>query len=117
MSYNLDSIEILKGKLKISKKDVLDLKHDFRKHFPEGCFLHAINLRPSEYNDELISLDNICWYGVGSGRSYEILENEIFPKLKGKATIIETWEVGDTIEKYTLVNGVKTNIEKIVINW
>lgn len=113
MSYNLDNIKILDGELFMKAEDIRELQDELKTMNPaEVNFLDDFEL--DDDDSSLIVLDNIWWFGEGSGHTYEeIFIGKIMPKIIGEANIMEIWEGGDTVETYRLVNGKKENIKQV----
>lgn len=106
MSCNIDSSEYISGKLRISKKDCVDLiKECYGCYLPEECFLLDLDLDSVEKDDDLIEILNPSWSGMGSGYSYEGSLQKVLSKTKGRAIILFIWEGGDNKTALKVDNG------------
>ena len=104
MSYNIDSSEYLKGKLRILKKTARDLYEKYQDEMAEINFLDTKVFNGPDDLDKEIDIDKLWWYGEGSGYSYEALK-DILTHTKGKADILFTWEGGDSHTGLRVTNG------------
>lgn len=102
MSYNIDTVEYLKGQLFITREKAAELIDKYKGEWPECCFLDDMNFTPG--------LDNIpikypYWCHEGSGSSYDQYL-DVLTFTNGKADILLVWEGGDTISGLTVRDGV-----------
>ena len=103
MSYNIDTVHILSGKLSIKTSDVRKLLKKYEEVLPEDCFL-------SDLDDEgkVVDIRSLAWQGTGSGNSFEIFEKFVVPCLIGKAVVQFIWEGGDSTEVIRIRDGKMT---------
>jgi len=97
MSYNINSIRIIKSNAFAINKAKLDaLRENDNLNRPEVSFLdEEWEERNTENVRGLLFIDNLWWEGEGSGRSYDTLKM-LLVRFSGDADIIITWEDGET---------------------
>lgn len=119
MSYNVDSVDCLKIDAQMFAKDIRDLitelsKTDFG--IPEVCFLEELNI-DGVPDTTPVKLNNLWWYGSGSGRSFENLINKVGPKIFGHVEAVFTWEGGDSFGGLIIDDGkvTKCDVKHILV--
>lgn len=109
MSYNVDSIRVLDGELRVDSAEALafaDL------HESELAEIHWFDM-PNPVGDTAIKPR---WSGEGSGHSFKVFL-ESMELTTGEATLLVIWEGGDCIEGYLVKDGrVKQGVLKIEIS-
>lgn len=108
MSYNIDSIEIVKGKLTINKELAQNFNDRHNDDLPEWNFINAIlegdELVIEKEDEDGVHLKRVPWCHQGSGRSFEQFK-EALELTKGKADLVLIWEGGDSINGLRISNG------------
>lgn len=107
MSYNIDSVDYISGKLRMTpaaEKELLDAI----RYPPENCFLHDL-ARACELDPPYV-IHRVSWSGEGSGRAYEDLLAAL-SKTQGEADLLLTWERGDCFGGVRVRNGKVTEHE------
>jgi hypothetical protein len=92
MSYNIDSIHIVKGGLRCDRGTFEGLKAEFEDNLPECCFLHG------EFEGDVLEFTEGSTFefcGSGSGRQEKVL-SDILRSLEGSADLVLVWEGGDS---------------------
>lgn len=130
MSYNVDSVEIVRGSLRIRPEDVRKLRDKHKSQLPEDCFLTelriaktakcencaALNdvdaafckkcgLKMPAPTEEGVEIKRLAWNGEGSGWSFDTLKDKIAPFLMGEADVVFTWEGGDSVSGLRFKDG------------
>jgi len=105
MSYNIDHIEYLSGKLTISRKVTGKLKRKYAREMAEGNFLDEIDEDADGPDDAPI--EKLWWYGEGSDHSYDLFKT-LLQSTKGTAVILLVWEGGDSQTALAIADGVVT---------
>ena len=97
MSYNIDSAEIVRGELRISRENYLAwrVRED---ELPES---HPFHLEESDLvehldEDRRFVFDDFWWGGVSSSAFYYQTLPLIAADLEGDADVLFTWEGGDS---------------------
>ena len=113
MSYNIDSVEYSgEGRLTISKANLKECLSLYVDDMPECNFLEELN---QDELDDPITINQPCWYGEGSGHSYDTLL-EILKRTKGHVKLAFIWEGGDSITGLEVNDGIVTKRKaKIVV--
>lgn len=116
MSYNIDDVKIVSGKLvfpvtafKAMRKFARD--HDYK--LPEGCFLTQYEGNYDEDADENFEFSpddedegTIGWHGGKSGSAYhDGLFKEIIALSVGTADLVIIWEGGDSTTGLRVKDG------------
>lgn len=106
MSYNIDFVKTPVLDAWMYAKDVKRLYKKLSDWLPEYCFLSdmIVEAQECENGDEKVFLPNFDWAGTLSGRTYEDLEEEIVPYIKGTVEAVFTWEKGDDITELNIYN-------------
>lgn len=52
-----------------------------------------------------VELENLWWYGEGSGNRHEFLVKVVAPLIKGEVEAIFTWEGGDSVSGLAIKDG------------
>lgn len=92
MSYNIDTVSYLSGKLTINREVAHGLIVKYRNDLPEDCFLDDLELiGPGE--DDLV-ITRPSWRGERSGWAYDTLK-VVLARTKGDADLLLIWEGGD----------------------
>ena len=97
MSYDINAIEYISGKLFMTDETRTRLRDDLL--LPESCFLDDI--------EECFSGDELVkpwWSGEGSGRCEDELRAAL-AQTTGIADLLLTWEGGDSHSGLRVVNG------------
>ena len=111
MSYNVDNVKTLSGKLTISRASLRKIKR-MRIETPECCFLDAIFVKEGKDDDaESFDIEDLEWYGEGSGYAFEDLLTKVLPFTKGTMEVVVTWEGGDSVNGLRIVDGTVTKHE------
>ena len=100
MSYNIDSIDILKqDNFTISPERFSTLVQEHSDDLAEGF--------PTRYNDlcKAIGDGRFWWYGEGSGSGYDTLVNVVLSLFTGSADLLLCWEGGDSYSGLRVSNG------------
>lgn len=124
MSYNIDNAAIIANvgfriTAKNARKVIRTLARGDR---PEGSIVdhlqRDIARREKELDDDLpgeaeLPINELWWYGEGSGNTYDTLLGEVLPLTLGRADIIFTWEGGDSFSGVRVIDG-KVERRKVV---
>jgi hypothetical protein len=116
VSYNIDHVETNVLKASMRAGDIVDLYEEFEGELAEGNFLEehlstAERLCRDGIEDEHVKLENLWWYGAGSGRSYDVFLKHLAPKIKGEVEAVFTWEGGDSHSGLIIEDGVVTECD------
>ena len=103
MSYNIDDTEVLILDAKMLQKDIRDIYVEYEDELAEINFITDHRKEPADA-DGYVKLKSFDWCASYSGRSYELLEKTILPKIVGKVKVKFIWEDG---LKTTLSNMTK----------
>lgn len=93
MSTNINNIDIGSGQLLITKRNVRIALRKYRGELPEIHFLQGLKNRLLHDSPDPIPVDDLCWYGEGSGWAFHVFE-EILSHTTGQADVVITWETG-----------------------
>lgn len=105
MSYNIDSIEVLKCSARMLAADVLALS-ERESDLPESHFLEEmVNVPASPDGTIPIDPEKFWWSGEGSGHAWDFFKDEVAPKIIGTIEAVLTWEGGDSHTGLRVVNG------------
>ncbi len=113
MSYNVDSIEVLKCDAKMAAKDVRRLA---KLDLAESNFLEDLLVAEPDA-DGFVAIDprKFWWSGEGSGSAYaDIFIKKIAPKIIGTLEAVVTWEGGDSFTGLRIRNG-KVTEPKVIM--
>lgn len=112
MSYNIDSVRILNGGLRITAANLMALRLVLAGQLPDSNFLdvqkNVAIQRMMEKDDTLIDIAPsgfLHWCGDGSGHAFDVFCDEVVPKLLGEADLLVIWEGGDSVEGYRVKSG------------
>lgn len=106
MSYNVDTTDIISGSLAIDPIKARRFVAEHRDELAEANFLDGLDAETAE----IVPLENVWWYGEGSGRGWE-LYLEALALTTGEADIVATWEGGDSFSGVRVRNGVVTEMD------
>lgn len=104
MSYNVDNVQYVEGKLKIKRLDALILRENYKDNLPESNFLDGLDLKGDP--EAILTIKDLWWSGEGSGTAYQEILFKLLEKTKGKAKIAFIWEGGDSISALEVDEGV-----------
>ncbi len=105
MSYNIDSIDYIRGKLYMSRAARRSAEAAF--DLPEICFLNESDGDVCFDGD---AIDKLWWSGAGSGHAFKTLK-QVLAQTTGNADLLLTWEGGDSHTGLRVVEGVVTEHE------
>lgn len=108
MSYNIDSVEILSGELRIHK----DSAEEAWNLDPPECMGEYEELKFGK--DGYATFKRFDWCGEGSGYSYPDTLAEFIALTKGNADMILTWEGGDSHTGLRVRDGVMMECKVIM---
>ncbi len=105
MSYNIDTVRYVSGKLFIDIKLARDLYRqlDKKRELAEDNFL--VDLIDSDVEDGLVEIDRPAWNGEFSGSEYDVLKR-LLERTEGEAQLLLVWEGGDRQTGLSVKNGV-----------
>ena len=93
MSYNIDNVCYLSGKLFIRAGTLNRLWREHYNHLPEDCFLTDLDGE----DGEVLVIECPTWRAESSGASFDLFQ-QVLSQTTGEADILVCWEGGD---KYT----------------
>lgn len=126
MSYNIDSVQVLKSNATMRRQDVAMLLRNAGDNHPEGCFLESLlpasnpakaleKMTPEElrrYADSMaknsegtVEIDNLNWYGEGSGHTFDYFKKTVAPLIIGRIEAVFVWEGGDSTSGMIIEDG------------
>ena len=105
MSYNIDSVDYVSGKLMIKRRDAQAFVEDNNGNIPEGNFLDELDLSVKLDPEEMLVIEKPWWYGEGSGHDFDTFK-EALALTKGKAQLLLVWEGGDSQTGLLVKDGV-----------
>lgn len=113
MSYNVDSIEVLKCAAKMAAKDVRRLA---KLDLAESNFLEDLaDVEPDADGFVAINPKKFWWSGEGSGSTWgDAFIAKIAPKIVGTLEAVVTWEGGDSFTGLRIRNG-KVTEPKVIM--
>lgn len=113
MSYNTGSVTYIgDGRLGIRRGEAVALQIVYEDNLAEGNLFQRLDLDGDP--DEILTIEDLWWYGEGSGRSIDTLIEDILPCTKGHAEIFLTWEDGDSFTGYEVEDSKVTKREVII---
>jgi hypothetical protein len=109
MSYNIDSVEYLSGRLEIQRGVAQSLASQYESDLAEDNLFDYLDLGGPLDGDpeEWLVIKDPTWSGEGSGRREHVF-HAILAKTRGKAELLLTWEGGDSLSGLSVLNGVVT---------
>jgi hypothetical protein len=117
MSYNIDTVQIVRNKdAHFTVADFDKLVDELGEDTPGNCFIHRISDRrgrPITVDGDKVPITNLSWGSTGSGHLFDAFEKKVAPKVKGDIVAIVTWEGGDSIELWHIKDGEFTRINVI----
>lgn len=126
MSYNCDSVHVLKSSATMRRRDVAALLSNAELNRPEVCFLENLlpPIKPGKRLDMMtpaelrqhadamakaaegtVEIDNLNWYGERSGHSFEYFKETVAPLIMGKIEAVFVWEGGDSTSGMIIEDG------------
>ncbi len=102
MSYNVDSVKYISGKLSISYEDVVNLLSLYD-NLAESNFLEEIYNTPNPPEDG--EIESPRWNGSGSGRNFDVFVKRVLPRTRGRADLVIIWEGGDDVTGLRVEDG------------
>jgi len=112
MSYNIDSAQVVSNKN--ARMRVADIRMLLAViTTPESCFLKKLAKKYTEETnkDEEIPVDSFEWCGTWSGKSFDVLEKQVAPLIKGYLEVVFVWEGGDDTSALVIENGKVKNAD------
>ena len=109
MSCNIDSSKYIEGTLSIKRSDAERLyrKYDHVYGLPEGGPFDHIDIFGDD-PDAILEIKSWDWSGNLSGNAYDTSLPDILQHTVGKASLLFTWEGGDSVTGLSVDNGVVT---------
>ncbi len=104
MSYNVDTIDYISGKLYIERGKALVLSLEHKDDVPEGNLFDALDLDHTKDQKEKLPIERVRWCSEGSGSSFDTFK-EILKATTGDADLLVVWEGGDSITGLRVRNG------------
>ena len=98
MAYNIGSVRIVSGALRIEPDKARAFVAAHADDLPEIHFLAAVVEKATT-----VKLESACWNGAASGRSFELFQ-EALAMCDGEADLVVTWEDGDSF------SGLRVNV-------
>lgn len=123
MSYNIDSTACPVLDAWMNAADIVRIQDEHEGDLPECNFVTehydeaAKVLWDLTAKDKRVELENLWWFGEGSGNSYDFFVEHIAPKIMGHVEAIFTWEGGDSFAGLFIDDGVvvKGDVEMRVV--
>lgn len=104
VSYNIDSVLIVAGAVRIRNADLARLKDETDKH-PEACFLEDLEVSEYDEPDCELEVPSLQWTGDGSGWSFDYFKETVVPCLRGQVDLVLIWEGGDSVTGIRIQDG------------
>lgn len=106
MSYNIDHVEYLKGKLMITRENLAAAREAVKEDKPETNFLDDAleQFDVAGGPDDAVEIENPWWNGECSGVFSDNFEKAL-SFTKGTADLIVTWEGGDSVNGLRVEDG------------
>lgn len=108
MSYNIDSVRVLKLDAWMKASDVHRLAKILE--LPERSFFRAAIESDADETGN-IRLKSFDWYGEWSGHSYAEIKDTIAPFIHGTVEAVFCWEGGDSFTGLIINDGVVTECD------
>lgn len=105
MSYNVDSVEYLDGKLFIDRTKAQELLATLE--LPESHMLDSLDFRAQS---DRLEIKHPWWGGSGSGHFYDTSLLELLRNTTGSADLLFVWEGGDSMTALRVENGKVTKM-------
>lgn len=114
MSYNIDSIEVLKTTASINFADLRRVVASLsdKEWLPEINFIEDLKEDDPYSTSTTAKLTELSWRGEGSGHSWhEVFLPKIAPLIRGRIEAVVIWEGGDSVSGIIVDDGKVTDCD------